>query len=149
MREHARVRIGGAGAGRWTRAQLEQIIRRHDGYIASSPELDHFVHPTNWGELRSAMAGRHATLIIGQSGTGKTMATHKLYDELRKEVPGLSRVPITLGPEQLRDDATELPVLYHIENPWGITTSIPRAGPGTIRSHSSKRLAPSSCGAAS
>ena len=40
LREQARVRIGGAGGGRWTRARLEQVIRPHDGYIASSPERD-------------------------------------------------------------------------------------------------------------
>lgn len=119
LQEQARIRIGGAGGGRWTRAQLEQVIRRHDGYIASSPELDHYVHPTNWGELRAAMSDRHAALIIGQSGTGKTMATRKLYDELRRDVPGLARVPIRLGPEQLSVDTTEPPVLYDIEDPWG------------------------------
>lgn len=129
LRGQARIRIGGAGGGRWTRAQLEQVIRRHDGYIASSPELEHYVHPTNWGELRSAMTDRHAALIIGQSGTGKTMATRKLYDELRKEVPGLSRVPITLGPEQLRDDTTEPPVLYDIEDPWGRYDFDPKSRP--------------------
>lgn len=129
LREQARVRIGGAGGGRWTRAQLEQVIRRHDGYIASSPELDHYVHPTNWGELRAAMGERHAALIIGQSGTGKTMATRKLYDELRKEVPGLARVPITLGPDQLRDDVTEPPVVYDIEDPWGRYDFDPKSRP--------------------
>ena len=129
LREQARVRIGGAGGGRWTRVQLEQVIRRHDGYIASSPELDHYVHPTNWGELRGAMAERHAALIIGQSGTGKTMATRKLFDELRKEVPGLARVPITLGPDQLRDDVTEPPVLYDIEDPWGRYDFDPKSRP--------------------
>lgn len=129
LREQARVRIGGAGGGRWTRAQLEQVIRRHDGYIASSPELDHYVHPTNWGELRAAMGERHAALIIGQSGTGKTMATRKLYDELRKEIPGLARVPITLGPDQLRDDVTEPPVLYDIEDPWGRYDFDPKSRP--------------------
>ena len=129
LREQARVRIGGAGGGRWSRAQLEQVIRRHDGYIASSPELDHYVHPTNWSELRTAMRERHAALIIGQSGTGKTMATRKLYDELRKEVPGLARVPITLGPEQLRDDVTEPPVLYDIEDPWGRYDFDPKSRP--------------------
>lgn len=129
LREQARVRIGGAGGGRWLRAHLEQVIRRHDGYIASSPELEHYVHPTNWAELRAAMRERHAALIIGQSGTGKTMATRKLYDELRTEVPGLSRVPITLGPEQLRDDATEPPVLYDIEDPWGRYDFDPKSRP--------------------
>jgi hypothetical protein len=129
LREEARVRIGGAGGGRWTRAQLEQVIRGHDGYIASSPELDHYVHPTNWGELRGAMGERYAALIIGQSGTGKTMATRKLYEELRNEVPGLTRVPITLGPEQLRDDVTEPPVLYDIEDPWGRYDFDPKSRP--------------------
>lgn len=129
LREQARIRIGGAGGGRWTRGQLEQVVRRHDGYIASSPELDHYVHPTNWDELRAAMGERHAALIIGQSGTGKTMATRKLYDELRKEVPGLTRVPITLGPDQLRDDVTEAPVLYDIEDPWGRYDFDPKSRP--------------------
>lgn len=129
LREQARARIGGAGGGRWTRAQLEQVIRRHDGYIASSPELDHYVHPTNWSDLRAVMNDRHAALIIGQSGTGKTMATRKLYDELRMEIPGLTRVPITLGPEQLRDDVTEPPVLYDIEDPWGRYDFDPKSRP--------------------
>jgi hypothetical protein len=129
LREQARARIAGAGGGRWTRAQLEQVIRRHDGYIASSPELEHYVHPTNWGELRAAMGERHAALIVGQSGTGKTMATRKLYDELRQEIPGLARVPITHGPEQLRDDVTNPPVLYDIEDPWGRYDFDPRSRP--------------------
>jgi hypothetical protein len=129
LREQARVRIGGAGGGRWMRTQLEQVIRRHDGYIASSPELDHYVHPTNWGDLRAAMGERHAAIIIGQSGTGKTMATRKLYDDLRQEIPGLARVPITLGPDQLRDDLTEPPVLYDIEDPWGRYDFDPKSRP--------------------
>ncbi|MBV1838385.1 hypothetical protein [Acetobacter estunensis] len=129
LREQARVRIGGAGGGRWTRSQLEQVIRRHDGYIASSPELDHYVHPTNWAELRAAMSEWHAVLIIGQSGTGKTMATRKLYDELRNEMPGLARVPITLGPDQIRDDVTDPPVLYDIEDPWGRYDFDPKSRP--------------------
>ena len=119
LREEARVRIGGAGGGRWTRPELERVIRRHDGYIASSPELEHYVHPTNWAELLTAMTQRHAALIIGQSGTGKTLATEQLYEELRKAVPGLARVAITLGPQQLKEDTTERPVLFDIEDPWG------------------------------
>jgi hypothetical protein len=119
LREEARIRISRGGSGSWKRAELERVIRNHEGYIASSPELDLYVHPTNWSDLRSAMRDRHSALIIGQSGTGKTMATNKLYEELRAEIPGLARVRITLGPQQLRDDLTESPVLYDIEDPWG------------------------------
>jgi hypothetical protein len=119
LKEEARIRIGGAGFGRWRRDDLEGLIRRHEGYIASSPELDQYVYPLNWRSLREKMNSHYAALIIGQSGTGKTMATKKLYEELRESIPGLSRVSIAHGPEQLRDDQTEPPVLYDVEDPWG------------------------------
>jgi hypothetical protein len=119
LREAARIRIRGGGSGQWTRAEIELTIRQHDGYIASSPELEHYVHPINWSELRSAIANRHGALIVGQSGTGKTLASRKLYEELRTEIPGLTRLAITRGPQQLRDDQTLGPVLFDIEDPWG------------------------------
>ena len=119
LREEARIRIRGGGSGCWGRHELEQTIRIYQGYIASSAELDNYVHPTNWGTLKTSMREHHAALIIGQSGTGKTLATRKLYEELRIEIPGLARVPITLGPGQISGDATDPPVLYDIEDPWG------------------------------
>jgi hypothetical protein len=129
LRDEARARMGGAGGGRWTRAELEEVIRAHDGHIASSPELEHYIKPTNWAEIKAAMLERNAALIIGQSGTGKTMATLKLYDELRKEIPGLTRVPIKYGPDQIRADKTPPPVLYDIEDPWGRYDFDPRSRP--------------------
>ncbi len=119
LREEARIRISRGGAGLWKRSELERVVRDFEGYLASSPELADYVYPTNWNELRAAMADRHGALIIGQSGTGKTLATKKLYEELRQEIEGLSHVSITLGPQQLRNDKTEPPVLYDIEDPWG------------------------------
>jgi hypothetical protein len=119
LREEARIRINRGDSGRWRREDLEQVIRDHEGYIASSPELELYVHPTNWTKLHAAMKEHHAALIIGQSGTGKTMATRKLYEELREKIPGLAHVAINLGPNQLRDDKTPPPVLYDIEDPWG------------------------------
>jgi hypothetical protein len=129
LREEARARVLGAGGGRWAQAELEQTIRAHEGYLASAPELEHYVHPINWADLRAAMLERHAAMIVGQSGTGKTLATRMLYDELRNEMPGLTRVPIRLGPEQLRDDTTPPPVLYDIEDPWGRFDFDPRSRP--------------------
>lgn len=129
LRDEARARMGGAGGGRWTRAELEEAIRAHDGYIASYPELEHYVKPTNWPEIKAAILQHSAALIVGQSGTGKTMATLKLYDELRREIPGLTRVPIKFGPDQIRDDRTPPPVLYGIEDPWGRYDFDPRSRP--------------------
>lgn len=119
LREHARARILGSGQGRWTRAEIEHVIRDHEGYLASSPELDRYVYPSQWRELAAAMSNRHAALIVGQSGTGKTMATRKLYEVLSEQIPGLARVHITHGPHQLTNDLTPPPVLYDVEDPWG------------------------------
>ena len=119
LRQEARIRMRGGGSGRWCREDLECVIREHEGYLASSPELERYVYPTNWKELCEAMRGKYAALLVGQSGTGKTMATRKLYEILRSEIPGLARVPITRGPSELFNDQTEAPVLYDIEDPWG------------------------------
>jgi hypothetical protein len=119
LREDGRARIAGAGGRRWRRAEIEEVIRLHGGYLASAPELEHYVHPTNWADLRSAMRERSAAIIVGTSGTGKTLATKMLYDELRKEIPGLARKPVLLGPSELQNDNTVRPVLYDIEDPWG------------------------------
>lgn len=119
LREAARVRIRGGDGGEWRRPDVEAVIARHEGYLAADALMDTYVHPTNWSELKDRMNDRHAALIIGQSGTGKTEATKKLYEELRAEIPGLKRVPIRLGPGQIRDDTTPSPVLYDIEDPWG------------------------------
>lgn len=129
LRDEVRARMGGAGGGRWARGELEEVIRAHDGYIANSPELEHYIKPTNWAEIKATLLARNAALIIGQSGTGKTMATLKLYDELRREIPGLTRVPIKYGPDQIRDDKTPPPVLYDIEDPWGRYDFDPRSRP--------------------
>jgi len=119
LREEARIRIRGTAEGLWRREDLEHVIRQHEGYLASSPEIENYVKPTNWSDLLKAMHDKHAALIIGQSGTGKTLATDVLYEDLRREIPGLKRVKIAGGPSQLRDDRTPSPVLFDIEDPWG------------------------------
>ena len=95
------------------------MIRKHGGYLASTPELELYVKPTNWDQLRHAIRDNHGAVIIGPSGTGKTLATRMLYEELRSENPNLERRSIRLGPQELEDDQTPPPVLYDIEDPWG------------------------------
>lgn len=119
LREEARIRISGAAHGRWRREDLEEVIKKHGGYLASRPELELYVKPKNWDELRQAMRDRYGAVIIGPSGTGKTLATRMLYQELRGEMPNLERRAIRLGPGELEDDQTPSPVLYDVEDPWG------------------------------
>ncbi|MHC3435930.1 hypothetical protein [Delftia lacustris] len=40
LRDEARARMGGAGGGRWTRGELEETIRAHDGYWAAAGLVD-------------------------------------------------------------------------------------------------------------
>jgi hypothetical protein len=136
LREDARSRMTSGGGRRWTRAELEETIHAHEGCFASSRDLERYIHPTNWQELRELMEKRHAVLIVGQSGTGKSLATEQLFKELREVVPGLSRVAISAEPEgatQLRNDATRLPVLYDIEDPWGKVAFIDTRGGWTAQ----------------
>lgn len=118
LRNEVRARMLGAGSGRWTRAQLQAVIMAHDGYIASSPELDRYVHPLNWEDLTRLMEERYAALLVGQSGSGKSLAAKKLFEELSKKIAGLSWKPIS-DVRQMQQDRTKGPVLYFIEDPWG------------------------------
>jgi hypothetical protein len=68
LREEARIRMKGTAEGVWRREDLEHVIRQHEGYLASSPEIENYVKPTNWPDLLQAMRDKHAALIIGQSG---------------------------------------------------------------------------------
>lgn len=82
LREEAHIRMTETSRRIWRREDLEQVIRQHEGYLASSAEIENHVKPTNWPDLLKAMRDRHAALIIGQSGTGKIRATDELYRDL-------------------------------------------------------------------
>ncbi len=119
LKDAAWERVRGKYGGRWTREEVEEIIAQHEGYIVKSGDQDLYVPPTNWGDLKQAIKNRHALMIVGQSGSGKTSASEALWHALRKDIPGLRRVLVTKGPGQLRADTTQPPVLYDIEDPWG------------------------------
>ncbi|WP_247774335.1 hypothetical protein [Bradyrhizobium sp. 192] len=129
LRGEALSRMRGAGHGVWTRADLETVIRSHDGYIASSAEVESFVKPTNWTQLQQALRDNHAVIITGASGTGKTTASLVLLDELRAAVPGLRVVHVTQGPQQVRADQIPGPVVFSIEDPWGRYRFEPQSEP--------------------
>ncbi|MER8743127.1 hypothetical protein NKH54_08575 [Mesorhizobium sp. M1004] len=110
--------LGGSG-GVWTREEIEQEIRRYGGYVGESADLEGFVPPTNWAELEEALDKRHAVLITGASGTGKTKAAKALIARLRDRVPGIRHEVIRGGPEKIYEDHLGGPVVYEIEDPWG------------------------------
>lgn len=122
-------RMRGIGGGVWTREQLAQIIKDHDGYLATSLEAETFVKPTNWSDLKRALTENNAVIITGSSGTGKTTAANVLLGELRAEVPGITPIHILHGPEEVRAANKAGAVVFVIEDPWGKYRLEPRSAP--------------------
>ena len=119
LRDTVRSRMSGAMEGNWTRQEIEDVIRQHGGYFASSPDLKNFVPPSNWDEIRETLKEQRAVVIVGSTGTGKSLLTRKLVEVLRDQIPGMAIVSERNDPRQLHGDRTEPPVLYEVEDPWG------------------------------
>lgn len=115
----AKLRMRGENPGLWTRADLVATIRAHGGYLASAPELDSFVKPANWTEIVDRLGKRGAVVIIGPSGTGKTMAALALCELRREAQPGLNLIPMSGGVANARPMVDDGPTLSYVEDPWG------------------------------
>ncbi len=129
LRAAAVERMRGVAGGRWSRDEIAAVLRDHGGRLSRSAERETFVPPTNWRDIRGAMAGNNAVILTGTSGTGKTTAARVLAEVLQDETPGLSIVSIDKGPEQIRYDQTVEPVVFLIDDPWGHYRFEPKARP--------------------
>jgi len=119
LRSEALLRMRGAAQGVWTRHDVERLITAAGGYVGESTALEGFVPPTNWDDLKTAIATKHAVVITGASGTGKTRAAKALIAHLRDQIPAIKHVVVQGGPEKIADDPDSRPVVYEIEDPWG------------------------------
>lgn len=129
LEEGALARMKGAGGGIWTRADVIHIINRHDGYDGVSKNLQAFVSPTNWEDLKEHLETKNAIVITGPSGTGKTTTTKALIATLREANPHMTHIQVSGGPEKIRNDTTPGSVVYEIEDPWGKYRAEPTALP--------------------
>lgn len=119
LRSEALLRMRGAAQGVWTRADVERPIKAAGGYSGESADLEGFVPPTNWDDFKAAIETKHAVVITGASGTGKTRTAKALIAYLRDRIPGIKHVVVHGGPEKIVDDSASRPVVYEIEDPWG------------------------------
>jgi len=120
-------RMKGEAGGLWTREEIEKTIKSHRGYVGESPDLESYVRPGSWSDMRDALAHRHAVIIAGPSGSGKSRAARALIAELRDEVPGLNVEYVGEGPEKILSYRGSFPVVFEVEDAWGRFEPEPKA----------------------
>lgn len=101
----------------WTRDDLEALIRKHGGSIASAPEVERFVAPGDWAEALKTLDEHHAIVLTGESGTGKTLAAAVLARRARDLAPGAEVIDVT-SPRQVAAHQGGS-IIFAIEDPWG------------------------------
>ena len=120
LRKEALKRMRGANPGVWTREDLLSVVRSYGGYLASAPQLESFVEPANYKDLRDLLQSLNAVVITGPSGTGKTLTALALVNQAqqRPSPPDIIVVNVNDGPSRMRLSDTG-PKLFYVEDPWG------------------------------
>ena len=121
LREEALRRMRGTSPGVWTREDLLSVIRGCDGSLASAPELESFVPPANYQDLKDLLQRRNALVITGPSGTGKTRTAQALVDQARHRPspPEIIERNASHDPSSTRVLSDTGPKLFYVEDPWG------------------------------
>ncbi len=120
MRDEVRKRIRGHAGGRWTRAEIVDLVARHGGSVAPTRTMDHYVRPHCFERIKERLDTVHAVLISGPSGTGKTLTADILEVELRRSDPPYRVVGEENGPAHVRKHLLQTgPILFHLRDPWG------------------------------
>ncbi|MXQ11182.1 hypothetical protein [Microvirga makkahensis] len=120
LRDEVRKRIRGHAAGRWTYAELLEVLVRHGGSVAPTRAMDHYVRPRSFDEIKRRLDDAHAVVISGPSGTGKTLTADILELDLRRADPPFDIVGEENGPGYVRHYLTRSdPILFHLRDPWG------------------------------
>ena len=121
LRCEALRRMRGASPGVWTREDLLSVIRGCDGYLASDPQLEAFVPPANYQDMRGLLQRRNALVITGPSGTGKTLTALALVNEARQRpsAPEIIHLNANDAPSSTRTFDDTGPKLFYVEDPWG------------------------------
>ena len=126
------------------RSEIEKIVILHNGrFVPRRPP----VLPSNYAAIKDHLSKKHAIVLIGPPGTGKTEITNELADRLRFGDPPAEMEIVNLRQQiqQVRESLrTHGSTVYYVEDPWGqgppdpgsdlITTELPKllalAGPG-------------------
>jgi DNA polymerase III delta prime subunit len=112
IREGLRDRQYGALAA----SELRDLVRDFHG---EPEEPETFTPPASFDDLRATLEKRHALLLVGKPGVGKTEAARQLlYEHRRRAEPFAVAEP--KDPHDLESQATRRePLLVYVEDPFG------------------------------
>lgn len=121
LRAEANQRMRYGIPGVWSREDLLATVRGHGGHLASSPNLEAFVPPSNFEWMREQFEAKNAIVIKGPSGTGKTETARMLCELARRRNGALELVVVqpSDAPASTRKLDDTGPTLFYIEDPWG------------------------------
>jgi len=127
LRDAVRERIEGAYEGCWKRSDLMKVLVRHGGSLAPTRDMDRYIRPRSFNAIKDQLDKAHAVVIVGPSGTGKTLTADILELDLRRE-PVFDVIGEENGPGDVRRNLTRTdPVLFHLRDPWGGNRLMPGA----------------------
>jgi len=127
MRKAVSARLEGQFGGHWTFADLMAVVISHGGGRLAHRRHDQFVPPRSFAAIEQALDTSHAVIIVGPSGTGKTLSADVLAGRLRRRSPSFLEIfPQNAG--EARSALTEHgPLLLHLRDPWGDSSPSPEA----------------------
>jgi hypothetical protein len=90
--------------------------------------MDHYVRPRSYEAICERLESRHAVVIAGPSGTGKTLTADVIEVGFRRSETPFYVVSEEYGPSRIRSELTRTePVLFHLRDPWGSNRLTPEA----------------------
>lgn len=122
------ARIRGMEAGQLTRDDLMHAIVANGGSPYPQRHLSFYVPPRSLDRIRDRLAKQHAVILIGPSGTGKTLTGDLLQHELATAPVPFSVTTEVGGPGIVRTALTRPGnQLFHLRDPWGSNRLEPAA----------------------
>jgi len=130
LKEATRQRMLGSRAGRFSKDELLKLLTIHGGSVLPTRRMDHYVRPQSYKRIEQFLEERHAVIIAGPSGTGKTLTAEILELAYRRSSPPYQIIGSEKGPGPIRSRLSEPhPVLFHLRDPWGSNRVTPEAEP--------------------